>query len=473
MVWFLSILLWLLPQPGFSGLTSISGHSPGYAGVPVVFYEYTEGVFNTKNVIFEFTPDEKGYFHSDFEIDKTTCLYSETGALIFYFYAEPGKSYKLNLPERRVKTAGEIRNPYFIPSLVHLPVEVLSYSYCRDINEAIREYDAAFDPFYSQQVLRYYLPEYSREKVDSFLIAVKQEMASCDPDYFDSYIFYKTGLLEFTVSEFNMNDIISRYFLDKQVNMSVSSYWELFNKVFDKYFGFLTNKEEYRELYKCLAGANFTAIENLLRNDPVLVNDTIRGLVFLNEIHNEFHAGYFSVTVLSALLDSLYVNSGVGLIRDLASVIKNRNLRLLPGSEVPDLLLTDREGRCMNINELQGNFIYLGFCHPDLGECQRELEYLRYYHQRFKDRLIIITVLDDATEEDLIRLSEEYDYGWMMAVLSEPEEAFRDFNIRGFPAFFFIGPDQRFIQSPATLPSAGFEKVLISTLRGLGRDSGL
>jgi len=473
MIWFFSILLLLLSQPCISGVTSVSGNAPEYSGTSIVFYEYLEGVFQTRRPVFQFTPDTKGDFHAEFIIDETKFLFTETGALLCYFYAAPGKSYHLEMPARREKTPEEIRNPFFIPAEVHLPVSVENHTDCPDINKAVREYDKVFDPFYNQQIVRYYLPGYSREKTDSFLLAVKPVTDACDEGYFTSYSLYKTGLLEFTVSQFNMTEIISRYFLDKPVCFTVPSYWELFNKVFDKYFGFLTNKEEFRDLYGYITGGNFAAMDSLLKYDPVLKNDTIRGLVMMNEIYKDFHDGYLSVSGLSVLLDSVSAGYDAELIRELAVFVKEKALRLLPGSDVPDLLLTDGTGRSFHISDMQGNFIYLGFCHPRLAECLRELEYLRYYRDQFRDRLIIITVLDDVTGEDISRLAREHDYTWILARLTEPEKAFRDFNIRGFPAFFFIGPDNRFIQSPALFPSNGFEKILVSALRNSTEKNGL
>jgi|GEM_PF-1837511 len=473
MIWVLTIFLLLFPDVVFSRTTIVTGNAPEYAGISLVFYEYHERVFDTKNKIFEIIPDEEGNFKAEFEINDITYLFTESGALHYYFYASPGKSYIINLPSPREKNQQEIRNPYFIPSSIHLETNVEENAGCQDINEVIKHYDYTFESFYNKQVLRYYMPEYSREKLDSFLMSMKEIRNICNDNYFSLYKHYKTGLLEFTVNQFNMNDILEKYFIDKPVLFSLPPYWELFNKVFDKYFTYLTNFKEYNELYKFIAAGNYRKIDSLLKNDPVMMNDTIRDLVLLKEIHNEFHSGYFSVSVLSAVLDSIALLSGSEISRELALYIKEQNTRLLPGSKVPDLFLTDIYGNKFNINDIRGKFIYLGFCDPGLLECQKEFEYLRYFHENFRDKLCIIIATDNYSVEDLNKLAVENGYSWIMTIMDEPGKALRDFNVKGFPAFYFIGPGNSFMQSPANMPSDGFEKILFPALRGRMEKSSL
>ena len=474
MLWFFSILLLFLSQFSFSQVTTIKGHSPEYAGTPVVFYGYIERIFNTRNKVFEIIPDAEGHFKANFQLNETKYLFAEAGDLIYFFYAEPNKSYHITLPIPQEKSQQNLQNPYFIPSEIHLIAETYDSEKdndCQDINDAIREYDKAFIPFYDTQLLLYHSPVYSRERLDSFQLTVMPEQTICNEDYYSLYRFYNTGLLEFTVNQFNINELKAKYFENKPVSASVPSYWELFNKIFDKYFSQLTRKEEFKELYKYIASGDFTAIEKLLRGDPALMNDTIRELVLLKEINNEFHEGYFSKPILTSLLDSIALNSSSDLYRELSLYVKKRNTRLLPGSIIPELLLTDTSGNTFNITELSGKFIYLGFCNPGLIECQKEFEYLRYFHQNFKDRLIIITAFNNISLEELNKLAIANNYQWMLTLLAEPESAIRNFNIKALPMFYFIDHDNRFIESPANLPSAGFEKVLFRTLRSMGEKS--
>jgi hypothetical protein len=82
MLWSILILLCLLPHVVFSRHTIITGHTPEYADISLIFYKYDEGIFNTKNKVFEINPDQEGYFHVEFKIQETTYLFAESGAFI-------------------------------------------------------------------------------------------------------------------------------------------------------------------------------------------------------------------------------------------------------------------------------------------------------------------------------------------------------------------------------------------------------
>jgi len=447
----------------------ITGRSIEHAGARLIFYEYNEGVFQTKNKVFEISPDSAGYFSSVAVLEETKFLFADEGSQIYYFYAEPGGSYILTLPKPREKTLQEKKNPFFIPEEIHLPVKCIYKSgeeeAQHELNNAIRKYDELFNPFYDRQLLRYIAPVVSRVKLDSFLIISNELEEKYNNDFFRSYTFYKKGLLEFTTSEFNMQDIIERYFVKRPVLTSNPAYWELFNTVFDNYFSFLTVNPFYKELHRKMADGKYSELKKLLLNDPVLQNDTIRELVLIHELNNEFNAGNISASSLISILDSIQVKSASAGTRELALIIKNKNTRLMPGSPVPDLWLTDIRGNVFNVADIKGKLIYLGFCHPELRECQKEFEYLKHYQNAFSNKLLIITAVENVTEKELSNLAEIYNYQWTLAVLNDSDKAFNDYNVKGMPFFYLIGPDNRFLISPAGLPSSGFEKTLYQMIR--------
>ena len=65
---------------------------------------------------------------------------------------------------------------------------------------------------------------------------------------------------------------------------------------------------------------------------------------------------------------------------------------------------TDIRGNVFNVADIKGKLIYLGFCHPELRECQKEFEYLKHYQNAFSNKLLIITAVENVTEKELSNL---------------------------------------------------------------------
>lgn len=467
MTFCLLLILTLSSLSAFCQSTTVAGCSPYHACSELNFYEYKEGLFNTKNLIFKVSPDSSGYFNTDIKLKETKFLFIDEDEGLYYFYAEPGKSYYLNLTEVMKIHPERQKNPFSSAFTIHLPVSPSENTASFDsaeINTVIREYDEIFNPFYDNHILRYLSPELSRAKLDSFLhvsAAIEQKYPD---EYFQNYIFYKKGLLEFSISQFNMRDIIDRYFAGRAVLSNVPSYWDLFNIVFDKYFNYLNNDAEYKGLYLSMSEGKYTELDSLLMKDPALKNDTIRGLVLLKELHEEFHSGNIPAGSIISLLDAIHEKSASEECRVLALTIKNKNTRLMAGSEVPDLWLTDLEGNVFNVSEIKGKLIYLGFCNLLLSECQKEFEYLKYYQNAFAGDLLIITVLENITDYNPEFLKEKLNYNWTIARSNDPDKALREYNVKALPFFYLIGYDGRFLESPAGLPSSGFERVIYQTV---------
>ncbi len=452
----------------FSEITKITGCFPDHAGSGLVFNEYKEGLSLTKAKVFEVIPDSTGCFSIEISLNETKFLFTEEGSFIYYFYAEPGRSYILNFPQIPKRSSGQIKNPFSLPAEIHLCPGLDDESVNVDkpeLNSVIKTYDELFNPFYNEQLLRYLSPEQSRIKLDSFLIISHDIEESYNNEYFKKYIFYKKGLLEFTVSQFNMREIQDRYFISRPVLTNIPSYRELFNVVFDKYFSYLTVNPFYKNLYNIMFEGNYSVLDTLLMSDPVLKNDTIRGLVLLNELHNEFNSGNIPTKSILSLLDSVKIKSTSPECRNLAESIKNKNMRFMPGSVIPELWMTDQNGNIFDIADIKGKLIYLGFCDLSLRECQKEFEYLKLYQNAFADKLLIITAIGNISWEELDGKAKEMNYNWTLTVLNDPEKALNDYNIKGMPIFYLITPDSKFLKSPAGMPSTGFEKVIYQIIR--------
>lgn len=467
----ITIFLFLYQATAFSQTTVIYGTAKKYKGETIIFYEFIDKIIDTRNEIFLIIPDDNGDFNVEIELTNTKFLVTEYGALTYYFYAEPGKTYKISLPDPQLKSPAQEANPFFIPSLVHLEVASvnnITNEDCLELNNGILQFDNIFESFYNKQILRYYSTIQNRSKLDSFNIALKSFKPVCNSAFYNDYVNYKNGILEFTVNQFNLDYLINKYFTDKPVLLSNPSWWILFDKVYDKYFSFLANQQEFNNIYRIITSSDYFALENLLIKEKSLRNDTLRELILIREINSEFFQGSFSQNVLTALLDSVAEASEIQLSRNLAMEVKSRNTRLLPGSAAPSFLVTDQNGNVHKLEDFKGKYIYLGFCIPNSVNCMKEFEYLRYLERKFNKQLSIITVFDNISSDDHKLFVEQYNYPWHVTRNMEKGFLYKDYNVRAIPLFFLIAPDGTLLLSPAPAPSEGFEQNLVSYMRRRG-----
>ncbi len=71
------------------------------------------------------------------------------GIYLGYFFAEPGKTYQLVLPERMEKTPEDKLNPYFQPEEIHLGLVNFNQD---ELNMLIIMFEDAYMPYYEKHV---------------------------------------------------------------------------------------------------------------------------------------------------------------------------------------------------------------------------------------------------------------------------------------------------------------------------------
>ena len=467
------LLIWLIlwTSPAFSRKTLIKGEAPSYAGKTIVFYEYEERILSNTKKVFEIIPDKDGIFRTETDISEIKYLFTTLESCIYYFYAIPGKTHHIEIPAPLLKTPEQKANPYFSHIPVHINVNVsgtISNENCEGLNEAIRKFDHAFDPFYHEHILRYYSPLQSREKADSFLLASISQEPVCCHEFYEEYTHFRKGILEFSEYQYNRDKLIETYFAGKRASLCNPAWWDLFNTVFEKYFSVIAGEEQFNDLYRYIAASDYISLDNILKNASALENDTLRGLIIIKEIHSEFFQGFFSQQVLSALLDSVAVNSNSVLCRNLAGTVKKYNTQLLKGSTAPEFSVIEAGGGKYSSTDMLGKYVYIGFCNPHFPQCIKEFEYLRYLHNKHNKYLVIITVFDNISGTDLKTIKEENNYPWLITSNTMKGEVFSDFNVRAVPQFFLIAPDGTLALTNCPLPSEGFERILFSVMRSRG-----
>jgi hypothetical protein len=468
---FLSVILFIVLPPGLlieAANVSIYGTNKDYAGKELEFFIYKERIFDSYESLAKVKVNTNGEFSLSFSINETQCVYCRTPLYTAFIFTEPGKSYQVKLPPTQSMGDENRISPFFIPPLWHMLPLSDSKSDTMDLNEAVYKFDEQFDPFLDKQIVRYYDPQLSREKLDSFCIANKDIPVMDDKGYFESYRQYKIASLGFMVNQFSHADLLEKYIEDKPVRSDIPSWWEFFNLYFDGYFSSLSVNKEFSELYSFIGNGDYYSLNQLLKKDPALKNDQIREWVILKEIHNAYYGNNLPLSTLLTLCDSISGNSTDKVSISMSNHLKKEAPSLLPGNSPPSEILVNLDGDSVDISTSTGKYNYIGFCSLINLESLQEFEYLKYFYSKYGEYLDFRIILPESEKDNISSFTNENSIPWKFWYYREVSKILNDYKVRAFPVFYLLDREGKLLMSPATLPSAGFEKQLFSILKGRG-----
>ncbi len=447
-------------------LTSrVSGNAPGYSGTELVFMRYSNMITMNEEVMARERVDENGHFDLELPLWGTEYVFLHLGIYQAYFFAEPGMSYELVLPEPVAKTAREMLNPYFEPVGQHLGLGNFNKD---ELNVRIMRFDDAYNPLYNKHVTDIYVrPDISLLEKD-----IQQLESPYPPDdgsFFGNYRKYRYGLLKLLASQERVQSLSDEYFDGMPVLYDNPAYAELFNKVYDKYFIFFGRTEQGKKIYNDInLHGSYDSLLNTFSRNLNFSNDTLAEIVILKQLHDEYYGDQFSRKGLLNVLDSLIKRTTIVEHRRIGQEIRNKITRLQTGFEPPPFELEDTEGNVVRLSDFLGKYLYLNFCTCQSYTCLNEFNMLSQLHKRGVNNLVILTVTIDPNDEDLKQFRARNHYDWVFLLYDRQPEILREYDIRAFPTYFLIGPDGRLIDSPAPSPAENIENRLFEVMRSRG-----
>jgi len=450
-----------------TAVVTVYGTNSAYEGSELEFFYYTERIFDSYEVLAKTKVDENGAFSVSFNLDKTQCVYCRTSFYLAFIYTEPGKTYNVELPPKPQDQSEKNISPFFVPPSWHMNPVTNSKPDQTELNSLISTFNAQFEPFLDKQILRYYNPKQSREKLDSFILANKINTPH-NNEFFETYRFYKIALLNFSVTRFSHNELYEVYLKDKPARPNLPSWWEFFNLYYDRYFSSLTQKPQFSNLYSLIGKGDYFSVNKLLKSDPALQNDRIREWTILKEIHNGFYENNLPVGTLNEICDSLAANTKDKTSKTIAGVVKKEASSLLPGTLPPNSVLLDIEGNNLNINTLTGKYNYIGFCSLENLESLKEFEYLKYFYHKYSKYLDLVILLPETDKDRITGFTDENSIPWKFWYYPDTSRILKDYKVNVFPVFYLLDKEGKIVMSPATSPSEGFEQHLFNILKSKG-----
>jgi peroxiredoxin len=443
-------------------ITSLNGRAPSFAGRELIFYQTVDWISGSEEVICKCKVSDSGEFSMYFDIQQTIQLHTYLGVYLGYFFAEPGKDYKILLPERKDKTPEDALNPYFEPVELHLGMS----DFCHDdLNMLIMMFDDAFVPYYDKHVNNAY-GNVDMSVLDEDIRQIEEPFVQYSNAFFKAYRIYHYGFLKLLASRQKVQSLSDEYFNDKPVLYAHPAYADLFQMVFDKYFIFLGRTREGSQIFNDInISGNYHHLLSTLGQSHNFSNDTLTELIVLKQIHDEYYGSQFSRSGLLKILDSLRISTSIEEHKIMAGYIYTKLTRLQAGFEPPAFELYDTEGTIRRLSDFKGQYVYLNFCTCQSYGCLNEFNLLADLHRKMTGKLMIVTITTDPMEAVLKQFLDKNHYNWTFLLYDNQPGILKEYDIRAFPTYFLIGPDGKLIFSPAASPSENFIPRLAEAMR--------
>jgi peroxiredoxin len=452
---------------------TILGSGPGYGGKeiqvripgnPFLQYpRYADTVFC----------DSDGSFEISLELEEGTFVFLETGIYEGSIYAEPGYSYSISLPPYRKKTYADMVSPFFSPVRFHL--EVLScipadgsgpIGRTEDINSKLYRFDTLFAGINEKVVMNRQLNLQS--DVDSVIRTTEASYSGDTSSFFSEYRKYKYGILKMNEGRTGLEEIADNY-LGPEVREHHPGFMQLFNAMYRDFLFYFSRTPGGAGIRNAINRSHdLDSLRELIKTHPSVRNDTLADLILLRELYMVFHQGEYHRQAILILLDSMIQDPVIPEYGTYAAQIRQKLSSLLVGSPPPRFSLTDTKGRSYTLSDSKGKYIYLFFCTPEHYGCMMEYPFLQSYHSRHAAYLDVISVMVAEDRETVLQFMERNGYRFRALYYGDQPEILGDYQVRGFPTAYLIGPDGNLVLSPAPPPSEGFEQQLFRIMRSRG-----
>lgn len=438
----------------------VSGNAPEYAGRELLFFMRTDYITQQNETLAKTIVEPNGNFSLEIPLFETQLVLLDIGVFSCYMYMEPGNTYQISLPPLREKTESERLNPYFTPIL--LQFRDLNAPTTSSTNEEIAHFDA-----FQDSLTQIYFPRIAAH--DSLYTATElnnQLENYSIPQQFrfaNQYKTYRIGLMRYMTSTQRVQALSKKYFQNQTVLHRNPAYMDLFNLVYDQYLLYHGRTEDGKEIYQAVSkNKDYQQLQKILIQNDHLTADSLRELVILKGLYDEFYSANFSRSALLAILEALNDQTQIAEHTNIAQQIRERITKLLPGFIPHSFTLQDANSKRVSLKEFRGKMVLLCFCTTTSYSCLQDFELLARFQKRYGEHLQILCVCADQDINTMRRFVQATHYPWTFLHYGDAPHLLLDYDIRSYPTYFLLDTDGRILLSPAPGPQEQLERIIIS-----------
>ncbi len=428
----------------------ISGNAKTYAGDTLTLYTFSDYIVKNKEVLKKAKVDSSGNFIFNLNISETICSYIDLNVFRGVIYIEPGKEYKIILPEKTLKNDEDKLNPYF--RMQDFYIRALNTDK-NDLNNAIIKFDA-LNNYYIDRLFANYKGKVHSKVAEDAIKAITDSMSYISNPFFENYKKYEFALLRFTTYLRKKEQVLNMYFKNDEILYRNPSYNLALSKIFSDYLSeYISSNLNKKQSNKSF----WNKLNNDIINATGIENEDFREYLIISNLYNLF---YTKPELKKNLLEKIKIvedNLKIDFHKKIISDFLFKAKKLIPGNIAPYINLKNSKNEIVSLEKFRGKFVYLGFYCPDSYPCKKDIDLLKNLRERNIDLLEIVTIWKDKSYKDMIEYVKSNDIKHTFLFCKENSPLLKEYKIHTFPTYFFIHPEGKLLMISAPSPSEDFE----------------
>jgi hypothetical protein len=403
------------------------------------------------------------------DIKQTRMIFFPYGREEVFFYAEPGKNYKLIFPSYSPKTVADSVNPYFKPERVWAGM----------INpDTLNTFIINFNSEYNRYIDMFFYTIYQQgfhSKVDTFLSSMKKMFEITNNKFLNAYIEYKLAYLEFVAKKRDIRKITWDYYTHKKPWYYNDAYMDLFNEMYKFFFNLYAQTPEGKDIYFDITRGKspYLIKQTLSKRYEFASDDTLKELVMLKGLFD----GSFPSTVgafrklpapqVFLTLDSIIIQTKIPEHKTIALDIKKVVKESLFSFKDTFKTLTylDRDGNDFKFTDFKGKFAYIGLCDINNLPCLEQFALTERYAEHFKTVLDVYYIFPMNQKEKVENFFAKNNLKHLKFLFFKNAMDIKKLRVPSFPRYILTDPYGKIINETAPLPIENFNSYFTKILR--------
>jgi peroxiredoxin len=439
----------------YSQKISIIGKAPSYSNYPIEVWTKKDFISNSEKKLTESEIDSSGLFTLEFECHDISYVTLKIEKNIASLFVQPNSNYDVIIGAPDSATYRNTNIEHDVDILINIKSKT-------EINALTIDFDKRFDEFLTNEYPSFVVRT-PKSKIDSFKTVINEYYKTVNNPYFKNYITYSIASLEAQTYS-PQKKIYTTYIENKPVLYNNTEYFNLFNSLYKGYLQHVETSSKKVQVSKHINNeCDYYTLNNILKSDDFLKNDTIRELVILKGLQEGYFDGSYKKDSVLKMLSDIIINSNNDTHKSIAQNIISSFSKLRPGADAPFFELPDKNGLTHSLNEIRAKKqVYLVFFQPSCTNCQQQLKIISSYKKKYGKDINFIGISEGGTMSDFKNFcAKNPQFDWLLLYDNTKGKLAAEYEIKTYPTYYFINPEGKFIQAPADTPENFIERAFI------------
>jgi peroxiredoxin len=434
---------------------TIKGLASPHKGKEIAVYLY-EDLITYSQIRMDFdTVDSKGSFELQLSITAPQLALIKVGQLSGRIYLQPNFTYGIIIPA--------VDTSRFLASGTEQSIDIIINGDSTELNARIIDFNNRFDEFW-QKHYKSFLSKRLHHELDSFQIQIYKRYEKVKLTYFKTFVDYSFALMNENSGR-HRNYLAKKYLFERPFAYGNYEYMEFFNQYFKQYLEKQTVTKNGTLILEAINDqGNYKHLNELMKSDVLLKNDTLRELVLIKGLYEMYYQPKNKKEKIKEMLEQV---NGLSTIaphkKILFNILRTMN-NLQAGSPAPQFTLLNAKRDTVKLIDFDNRFVYLSFFSAKSVECMEEFKKQETLFTKYGDKIYFVSISTDEDSNAFKNfVKQNAKYKWTF--LRGDKKTVQAYNAGTVPAYFLIGMQGQLLQSPAQKPDEGIERKFKELLK--------